>query len=89
MMVGPPRIRFHYDNTMKHKYILSAIENWISQMSTYNPVYCKKAIERTDYILDTLNTEYTKQTFTGSCSSFIICIHQMRANLRNDDNQME
>ena len=75
---------------MKHKYILSVIENWISQMSTYNPVYCKKkAIERTDYILDTLKTEYTKQTFTESCSSFIICILHMRANLRNDDNQME
>ena len=46
----------------------------MGQLNTYNPTYCeenKEATGRTNYILDTLSTEYTQQAlFTHASRIF-------------------
>ena len=56
--------RFDDDNKMDYyKYILSITQTRMGQFNTCNLIYCKKIIERTNPILDTLSTWYTQQAF--------------------------
>ena len=47
----------------------------------------KKVIDRTNYILDTILTGYTKQAFSESSRSFTIYGQCLWANLRDGDSE--
>ena len=49
----------------------------------------KKVIEKTNYISETLSTEYTQQPLTGYSRSFIVCVQRPRTIPYDDDKESE
>ena len=56
----------------------------MGQFNICNPIYCKKVIERTNPILDTLSTWYTQQAFI-----VLYCAQRIQVIMRHDDNGKE
>ena len=52
----------------------------MGQFNTCNPIYCKKVIERTNPILDTLDMIYPTNVY---------CAQRMQVIMRHDDNGKE
>ena len=53
----------------------------MGQFNTYNPIYCKKVIERTNPILETLSTWYTQHA--------LIVFNALIVIMHHDDNGRE
>ena len=65
----------------------------LTSLTHNTPLIAKKitkVTKRTNYILDTLLTDYTQQALMhASLESFTVCIQCKWANLHDDDNERE
>ena len=63
---------------MSYKHTHSITPAWIGQLNLKLYIAKKmKVIDRINYILDTLSTEYTQQGFTHSPRSVTVCVQRL------------